>query len=715
MGSSKSGSAVVGYWYHMDMQAVVCHGPVDQVVEIRAGERTAWSGSVTGNTELTIDNPHLFGGESREGGWQGKIDMLFGGSGQIAPTALVDSVAETGSTTPVPAYRGVLSMFFKGLTRAGFAFAAMNPYFKPFAVKVRRYATWYPAKAKIGNDANPVHVIYECLTNREWGMGYPSTIIDDAQFQAAADTLHSEGFGISLLWEQSTQIEAFVLDVLKIINASLNQDRTTGELFLKLVRDDYDVGTLPVFDPDNCNLASFARAGSGDIANEVTLVYTDATTGEDASITVQNLASILDQGRVIAQKIEMPGIRDPDIAAKVAQRELQARTRGLAKVTLETSRAGYTVYDGDAIKLNWPALGISGMVLRVSSIDVGDLESASIRIEAVEDVFGLPSVSYVASPGSGWVDNSATALPVSVQRAVELPYYLVVLNTTSAERAELASEFGFAALLARAPQSNSVNYALLTSPDGSTYTEDGSGDWTPAATLAADIGFLDTTITLTGASRFELANPDEFILVGNEIMQIVSISYPSVTVRRGVLDTLPEEHTTGDVAWLMAPGLYGLNSDTLVSGETTYFKALTRAPQAILAQGSAPAVSLTLANRFERPYPPGNVKIDGLYFPAAAVSSDDIPVTWAHRDRTQQTATPLLEWTAGDVGPEAGVAYNLRVYEGVTMIEEYTGLTGTSQTILPNAGGPYSGSYRVELESVRAGITSAVFDHTFTV
>jgi hypothetical protein len=51
---------------------------VDAVTEIRVGERVAWSGHVTGSTTILINNPNLFGGEVREGGVQGAVDILMG-------------------------------------------------------------------------------------------------------------------------------------------------------------------------------------------------------------------------------------------------------------------------------------------------------------------------------------------------------------------------------------------------------------------------------------------------------------------------------------------------------------------------------------------------------------------------------------------------------------------------------------------------------------
>lgn len=72
----------VGYWYGLGAHLALCHGPVDAVTEIRVGERVAWSGNVTASQAISIDNPNLFGGEEREGGVQGAVDILMGEAGQ---------------------------------------------------------------------------------------------------------------------------------------------------------------------------------------------------------------------------------------------------------------------------------------------------------------------------------------------------------------------------------------------------------------------------------------------------------------------------------------------------------------------------------------------------------------------------------------------------------------------------------------------------------
>ncbi len=64
-------SVVVGYWYSAGFHFVPSYGPIDALLEVRVGDRTAWSGSATNTGSISIQQWGLFGGESREGGLVG--------------------------------------------------------------------------------------------------------------------------------------------------------------------------------------------------------------------------------------------------------------------------------------------------------------------------------------------------------------------------------------------------------------------------------------------------------------------------------------------------------------------------------------------------------------------------------------------------------------------------------------------------------------------
>src|SRR5690606_37364129 len=95
------GSTTIGYKYSLGMQLALGHGPFDAITKIEAGDKEAWTGSVTSNSTISIDKEDLFGGRQREGGMVGDIDVEFGDPAQAVNTYLASKQG-----APTPAYRG---------------------------------------------------------------------------------------------------------------------------------------------------------------------------------------------------------------------------------------------------------------------------------------------------------------------------------------------------------------------------------------------------------------------------------------------------------------------------------------------------------------------------------------------------------------------------------------------------------------------------------
>lgn len=142
--SSGGSNVVIGYKYAFGIHMGLSRGPVDELIEIKVGDKVAWRGSITVNGNTTIDQPDLFGGEKGEGGVIGTLTAMFGGPTQTAPTELA-SVLQA----PMPGFRRRMTVFFDGII------SMMNPYPKPWKFRVRRGIQgwdgdpWYPEKAII--------------------------------------------------------------------------------------------------------------------------------------------------------------------------------------------------------------------------------------------------------------------------------------------------------------------------------------------------------------------------------------------------------------------------------------------------------------------------------------------------------------------------------------------------------------------------------------
>ncbi len=709
----------IGYWYGASLHMALAHR-VDALTEVIVGDKSAWSGNLTANGTIGISRPDLFGGEEREGGPDGTLTVAFGGQTQ-PPDAYLQG--KFGASTP--AFRGVTTALWRG------RLAAMNPYVKPWRFRVRRIpSAWYAAKAEISGDANPAHIVRECLTDATWGLGWPAADIDDASFTAAADTLYAEGFGLSLLWDRDTSIQEFIAAVLRHIDAALYVHPRTGRFTLRLVRDDYVPANLPLLDRSRViAVEEFSRPALGELINEVVLTYRDGAADSDRQITVQDIALIAAQGGVVSQSVAYPGISKAALAARVAQRDLRQLGSGLARVSLTADRSAASLLPGDAFRFSWPAYGIVEMVLRVARIGYGDHGDGRVRIEAVQDVFGLPTAAYAAAPATGWSDPISAPAPCPAQAAIETPYWLIVQEVVGeipSILADISPDDGLVAALGARPSTDAIDYRCVAydAATGS-WIDRGRGAWSPTGLLAAAVPMAagPSVVTLAaGALDLAAAAAGDLALVDDELMVVtaVDVGASQLTLARGALDTVPASHSAGARLWILRAHYV---QPEYVYGETAQLRLLPRTGRGELAVSSASTVTRAIARRFIRPYPPGQVKLNGSYYPAAVAG--DIAVTWARRNRVNQTAEQAPRFTDGDVSPEAGATVTIRIYGGAsqtTLRRTASGLTGTSQTwTLADAaadGADYDSRVRLEIEASRtdgAGTFVSLYRHDIAV
>ncbi|MCA9324474.1 LamG domain-containing protein, partial [Candidatus Saccharibacteria bacterium] len=146
-------------------------------------------------------------------------------------------------------------------------------------------------------------------------------------------------------------------------------------------------------------------------------------------------------------------------------------------------------------------------------------------------------------------------------------------------------------------------------------------------------------------------------------------------------------------------------------GETIHGKILPVTGQGVLDISKAVAGSVPFNRRAIRPYAPGNLKLDDVSYPTS-VASKDVVVSWAHRDRVQQTDGNLLDHTFGNIGPETGTTYTLHVVDEYGAVQEtIAGITGTSQSIELSLASKIA---TVNVFSVRNGYFSQLpASHTF--
>ena len=704
-GSSKA--VTVGYKYYLGMHMILCHGPIDSVKKILVDNKTAWSGT-QGDGSITISARDLFGGEKREGGVSGTVDVQLGTESQMPNSYLL---AQLGSMTP--GFRGVVGIILRQ------CYIGMNPYIKRWAVRAQRIhirqngiAQWYDAKSAIGNDMNPAHIIRECLTDPNWGLGYNDADIDDASFIAAADTLYNETMGISLLWDKSKNLSDFIQDILQHIQGSLYVSRSTGKFVLKLTRADYVIGNLLVLDEDSINkITDFKRSAIGELINSVTVIYWDSDTGKDGSVTVQDIALVSQQQAVVSTTKQYPGFTNGANAVRAASTELKALSTPLASGTVYANRKAASLNVGDCFVLSWPRYGISQLVCRVTNVELGSVDSNMVKLSVIEDVFAQSSAVYAAPPVTGWTNPNNAPAPCPNHVLINAPYWELVQRMGETDAASIPATSSFIVVTGTRPTSDARNAEIYTNPNSTGYTEAGTVDFCPFASLAADVTHTTAAFAISGGVDLEVVTVGSYALIDDEIVSITAISDTSVSVGRGCLDTVPAIHTANTKIYF-ADLMFGSDNIEYANGETVRIKLLPITGQGTLPVSSAVEQTVVAASRHNKPYPPQRLSLNGFLYADAVRGDADISLTWAHRDRLQQTAA-LVDYTANSIGPEASTTYSYQILtEGGAVITSATNISGTSAAITIASLGSNFGRIRVKLWSVRSG-TASTYSHDY--
>jgi hypothetical protein len=417
------------------MQGALCWGQVDALVEILVdnkyklstfGSTTARSyNSGTGlyetsvlqvispslpataagaGTGFTIAASNLFGGKDLEGGVAGTLRFYFGSTSQGANGYLTTEVRN-----PFPAYKGLCYAVWEQV------YLGTVPYLKHWHFVLRRCPTALgvlagdTTKSRIGDDANPAEVLWDLYTDARWGLARSSANLDQASFLAALTTLKTEGCGISgQITPESA--EENVKEILRHIDGVLVTDPVTGLLRLKLIRADYTVADLPVFNRSNIAELQHTRPQMPELLTEIKVNFIDRSadyTQRTRAAYNQALRQVLGraQGATQSYLLFSTGAN----AERAAVRDLHAHSSEFASGTMVANRAAAVLAPGDPFVINDPDEGLSSVVCRATKVDYGTIhDQEPVTVQWVEDVFGSQGGVYETTPAEEWTEPAGT-------------------------------------------------------------------------------------------------------------------------------------------------------------------------------------------------------------------------------------------------------------------------------------------------------------------
>lgn len=743
--SSRKITVAIEYSFGMDLG--LCLGPVDYISNILIGERSipdfeAGVVPTSNGAAVAIDEPSFFGGRRQGGRLKGTVRCYSGAKTQTRNDYLVTTLAPT----TVPAYNNVCRLVWEGGVHGE------TEQIPPWNVQVSRYPNTLGVtggKEAVGTglawqkDANPACVLWELLTeNGLFGLAIPEFKLDKQSFLDAADTLFNEGNGISWVLNNQTssiQVRDTILEQMDAV-LGLSPD---GTRFLKLLRDDYAIGTVPVLDASNSKCTEFGRASWFQTQNWVSVDYQDRDKEfQSTSAVATDLANQEMQGRRVQATVTFPGLKDKELAAALSARELNERSFPLVTVALEVTREGLWdtnlnryVQSGDVVV--WTGdIGnqtVTQLPVRVLEVDYGALIDGSATLKGIQDLYGLEQTIIEAPPPSEFVLPNGEPTDITTADVLELPYWFILIEPAITDKTG-----AWPALLAQ--RAGAVDAAFegwydIDRPNDAFELLGESETFTPSALVAIEYPALTDAIDATGIVIKELTDESivealenqssdaevaqfgrHMVLVNDEVIAYETItdngdqSWTLNNCHRAMLDTVPATHAVNDRLWFFTLGnVVGDNSFGDTSTQDFRFAAV--APDGTIdVNAAATEVTKTFTDRLDRPLRPGNFRVNGSRV-LTDVESDDVDVEWNHRNRDTLLLQDDNEGDSADGRPSA-VEYTARWYkqgEGSPFFTN-SALTGkissrTRAQLLSGFGGSIGASdqLRVELDTNDTG------------
>jgi len=646
-GMFSSDDVVIGHRYFLSIQMAICRGPVDKLERVWIDDVICGGGSAGGTEPVDVFKLIQIGqvvGNVRQDD-QINMDGMFHAGSQ---TEALETTFLNPFQNPLPAYRG--TAYWVGNGEVG-----QNPTIQPFAFEVSRrpdglnLATTNPGAQMVNDkDANPMNVLYEIMTDTDWGLKIAPGTIDVANFRAAAGILKTEGNGFSLVLDSPKESRDLITEIERQADGVLYFERTAGLWRFDLVRDGYDPDLLDIFDESNIDeLTEYSRTTWEETSNQVRVSFIDADDAwKQTYALAQDIANAQMQGGNVSVDLSFPGVKDRDLANSIAWRELRVLSYPLAKCSMKVNRRGFNLIPGGLFRLSWGRLGISEIVFRVTNVDYGNIDDGKVTISAVQDIFATGAGVFGPPTGTGWGDPLNAPEPVDTDDTLvfEAPRQMVIPNPvqpTMNPRAwagalnpgggtsgfQIYSRFDDARPLTSLPWvlDGRINRFLLRGVLDQDVPDYGATAPRPATDYVIEIaGSLDAIEVSGGSSLVSdlitiLYIDGEFI--GYEALVDMGAGiFEARNIYRGLFHSAPKPHTAGAEVWFIGQGGGNLTNRSLTASDDEMDLQLRSFTQggAEVTEGDSPIEEMTLDRRWRAPLAPRDPILHASYAPASA-------------------------------------------------------------------------------------------------
>lgn len=684
--------------------------------------------------DISIDKPNFNGEDSN---LIGTLEIVPGSATQAINSYLAAVV--TDGFDALPAYRGTAYAVYKG------GEIGQSPSLAPWKFEITRIPNGLglsgsPNMATIFEDglphANPMNVLYEIMTDTEWGAGVSPAAIDTANFITQAEKLWAENNGFSMLLDNPKRIGDVIQEIERQVDGVLILNESTELYEFLLARENTDSPDLtPLLDESNAITVEMTRTSWEDTINEVRVPYIDPTKEYgDSNAIAGDMANERIQGSASTSTIRFPGCKQGSLANILSWRELRLLAYPLSKLTIRADRSFVELKPTDLLDVTWGPLGLDTVRYRVNKLDLGDMENGIVVIDAVEDIFQTEISTFGDPITSRWTPFSADPVQPAYGKLIELP---LPMQTASGTQAAILVGRGnsfqtgydvYMSLDAGGSPSNNTSdadftfemvnseftpVALLVGAMDRDYPweQDGHGSpplgSPPGRDIVIDGGIdLDLVIAAGEAALSDITktNIRNFVLIDDEwifyerLIDNLDGTYTIRGIYRGMMDSIPAAHADDAVVWFATIGIGRLPADNdafPLTDTSVAVRVSSSTPAKTMSLANSSEMSLEFAHKSRGEAPPADpfmndIRIFDLGNPSSPETVTCGTLQYEMRGRNlveQQTNGPNTTQSDPDIAPEGGAGYVVDIYRTDTspevLVYRRTGIAHAGDAVSP--------------------------------
>jgi len=243
--------------------------------------------------------------------------------------------------------------------------------------------------------ANPAAIIYEILTDKVWGRGMSSALIDEASWVAASEFFAAQNIGLGITLDRADKLANVLSGIRETARVLLLWDG--DKLKFRTLLDTATVHSrIITLTKSQVSEVKFTRPTWTSTFNEVRAEFANRERNyKGDAVSAQDTANFNTVGAVNQKRVSLYGVTETTLAQRLAAMLLKEASYPLGVLSFKMNRTASHLEPGDIIRFVWDewSEGTVTGYYQVSSVRTGGSDEEAITVQATED----PDLSAIES------------------------------------------------------------------------------------------------------------------------------------------------------------------------------------------------------------------------------------------------------------------------------------------------------------------------------